>query len=755
VHSFNPINTHELPILFSHFIQSCVEQTANRKSFKHPSHALESFEMDNYRKEWIDGVTPLVFAVDTTTATAVPKSKEGLGDDDSNRKPKDSFALFYEYMISKKINQAKVQQSVASDNPSTDVRKTLSRATKNLSSFDILSGRGSDEKSDFFSHARVVPVSHRHAFPPSKDPHGNQNAISKLNSALYAVRNQKTVPAYDPHSDRSSRPISPITAILAKNPILGILPEGWIEKHTHALPSTIMIVTSLELTASSDEQGQMEQHLASTIQNITSSCAKKRESPIHVVCLVGLSGAVATPKDALIESEWVANIKSTCRLTEGSVTCLHYYEDVDSQTGQKVTMFLQNDFEKLQKAVEDESMLYYLTQVRRCKRKYSLLHHGKFPELQPFAVRYCIKIAMFYEFQGCVHSERREKSSRYWKEAYRILKDYYLYLQGIGSDKMKNSVDAVRSVRNNGTVSMENREQSNGGNTLLDDRNVSDAHSEYIPDDGVEVALLDAPRGLNSDQKPTSTTQNMDDGSSTVSAVERKKSVDSVGNTVDDQEQILIRSRDMFQQCRSVADMLNIKLLLINYGHAVESLNKSNNTNSVESSHDFTFKTIARQIRTHIQVFLSPPNNSSVVHNYNLKDPMLLFLSFVARQRFVMSEFLQKHPIPSNLSASIDVDTLSYCNAFHHYVTCGKMYLRLDEAMQKVINESLTPIRDKVPPKHDDRQRFVGGASLHDIELSLDAESKRDQLGKDSIMFYDTNFNLSCYTFILMRMNPF
>jgi hypothetical protein len=564
------------------------------------------------------------------------------------------------------------------------------------------------------------------------------------------VRNQKAVPAYDPHSDGSSKPISPVTAILAKNPILGILPEGWIEKHTHALPSTIMVITSLELTASSEKQDQLEQHLASTIQNITSSSAKKRESPIHVVCLVKLCGAAATSKEALIESEWVANIKTTCRLTGGSVTCLHYYEDVDNESGEKFTRFQQNDFEKLQKVVEDESMLYYLTQVRRCKRKYALLHHGKFTELQPYAVRYCIKIAMFYEFQGCIDSERRLKSSRYWKEAYRILKDYYIYLQGVNTEKDKNRVDAVSNyARSNERVLIQNRDNSNSGNISLDERNVneSDANSEYMPDDGVEVALLDAPRDLDSEQESTFTNQSNGDGSSAVSAGGRKISEYSESNIDDEQEQIILRSRDMFQQCRSVADMLNIKLLFINYRYAIES----NNSNDLESSQDFSFKTLARQIKTHIQVFLSPPNCSSTVHKCNRKDPMWLFLSFVARQRFLISEFLQKYPIPSNHLTTVDTETLSYCNAFHHYVTCGKIYSRLNEGIQNVFNASHTPMDDKVAPKHDDKQRFVGGVSEHDTDLSLGEELKRDHLGKDSILLRKT-FKMSYFTLALIRM---
>lgn len=176
----------------------------------------------------------------------------------------------------------------------------------------------------------------------------------------------------------------------------------------------------------------LEQHLATTIDNITATDkCQKRESPIHIVCLIQLSGTIATGKEVAVKLERIGNIRAVCRLGSGSITPLHYFGETDGRTGEVNTIFVKDNFQNLQKAVEGESMLFYLTQVRRCKRKYASLHHGTFADLLPYAARYCIKIALFHEFQAAMDQERSEKSTRYWSEAYRNVRQYNQYLQGI------------------------------------------------------------------------------------------------------------------------------------------------------------------------------------------------------------------------------------------------------------------------------------------------------------------------------------
>ena len=186
--------------------------------------------MDDYPKELIDGVTPLVFAVDAVF----------VGEESTNQKST-AFETFYNYISSKKPKVQTQQTTFAPSDPLSDILSSdpalaVAAAARKLPSFthSRRNNNHNSKSSDFFSHARVVPVSSRHAFPPSKDPHGNQNTIAKLNHSLYAARKHKVMPSpsqNNPYSGNgSNNASSPLVAILAKNPIQGILPEGWFWK---------------------------------------------------------------------------------------------------------------------------------------------------------------------------------------------------------------------------------------------------------------------------------------------------------------------------------------------------------------------------------------------------------------------------------------------------------------------------------------------------------------------------------------------
>ena len=140
-------------------------------------------------------------------------------------------------------------------------------------------------------------------------------------------------------------------------------------------------MTELYLESTLFEQAQLEQHLANALETLIGSCAKKRDCAIHLVCLVKTSGrGPVAPSPA--EVERLASMRSICRLGSSAVTAVHYFEKEDGN-GHVSTSFFESELLSLQKAVRDESMLYYLTQVRRSRRKLSLLHHGKYVDLLP------------------------------------------------------------------------------------------------------------------------------------------------------------------------------------------------------------------------------------------------------------------------------------------------------------------------------------------------------------------------------------
>ena len=788
--------------------------------------------MDGYPKELIEGVTPLIFAVD-----AVFRNEDDNANTNSNQKST-AFETFYNFITrTGNIKAEKDKVHVQPSDPLTGVFHRSSNANVNANN--------KSKPSDFFNHANIVPVSHRHALPPSKDPHGNHNAVAKLNSALYAARRQKFVPShqhqtyshvvsantnanstsgpnsnsatgdgngtnanapnatnsnsFSSKSNNNNKPtyISPIASILSKTPIQGILPSGWIEKHTHALPSTLLVVTTLDLTNTPYQQALLEKQLSASIENITSSCAGKRACPVHLVCLVQYGNkykGIGTPKELAIENERMGSIKSVCRLGNGSVTALHYFEEdvyANAAPGTKHTIFVQADLQKLQKAVEGESMLYYLTQVRRCKRKHSLLHHGKFEDLLPFAARYCMKIAVFYEFQGVADTDRVKKSSKYWAEAYKNVQDYYLHLQGESETNRvhdvhvhgnvlpayagKNLMDMETESQLTGATSISSagggggREDGDGdaGGTaaISEGDNMTSTRSQEIEggedglalspppppspgvppsssDDGVEVALVYSPKSGNG-KLTVDPPKLLSEGS--------KEFHEHISNDWN----VMTHSEDMLQQCRAVADLLNIKLLLTDYAMALRSL--SNFTSGKESPEDVTFAHIAKQIRTHSQIFLSTPSSLSASPSISVGDPSWLFLAYVARQRLVISEFLQRYPIrvPSNHLTTLDKETPVYCNAFHHYISCGEAFLRLGASVKRARSDWQTGKDSQVDTDgNDGRQRYVGCLGSQDLVVAWNEESSRDHQGKKTVQ-YSTYCSPNCFIFFKVGFSYF
>merc|ERR1712037_841041 len=80
---------------------------------------------------------------------------------------------------------------------------------------------------------------------------------------------------------------------LRKNPIQGMLPSGWMEKHAHALPSVLLLVTRVDSQIDVYEQAKLERHLSRTCELLRSSLASKRNCRLHLVCLVNKSSPIA------------------------------------------------------------------------------------------------------------------------------------------------------------------------------------------------------------------------------------------------------------------------------------------------------------------------------------------------------------------------------------------------------------------------------------------------------------------------------
>ncbi|KAL7546228.1 hypothetical protein ACHAWF_009563 [Thalassiosira exigua] len=118
--------------------------------------------------------------------------------------------------------------------------------------------------------ARIVTVSRRHAFPPSRAPRGKLDPATPHAMLGEAPSLHGTGGSWIGSYDVSAE---------------GILPTGWLEKHARALPSALAAVTSWKID---DERSRREgiRDAAALVDDLRSTLAEKRATPIHLVCLI-------------------------------------------------------------------------------------------------------------------------------------------------------------------------------------------------------------------------------------------------------------------------------------------------------------------------------------------------------------------------------------------------------------------------------------------------------------------------------------
>ena len=789
--------------------------------------------MESYPKELIEGVSPLIFAVD-----AVLNNQQSSP---LNHNAKSSiFESFYNSIASKEsINATK---STKSDTPlSSPLTPSIASSPARHRYFRFSRGSAAESpapkknlqssKKDFFSNAHIVPVSNRHAFPPSKDPFGNSNHNINLNIKLFkSISSSSSVLKRSTSTSTNSKNSNDYYAlsslkhrsvynILKLNPLQGILPSGWIEKHVHALPSTLLFVTQLSLNPINDsgsgtnkaqqrmyDQALLEQHLLNTMENITSSIAKKRDVPIHLVILVRMEKESDLKYNEqsmnqnlgdlmIILQERIQSIKTVLRLNSNAITTLPYFIDTteNSSDGKNEVDNVTNlapkhnmkyntkQLSKLQQTIYENSNLYYLTQVRRLKRKYALLHHDKIYDLLPFAIRYCIKIAIFYEFQCSsldnadeaevsskpFKEEKEEmvkldKSIRYWKEAYRNVIEYYHFLIekemqlrakdenfNLGHGTIANLGSSSRRLQER-VATLTDTDDENDDEPLTPSTNQI-VRGESVDSNQDEVAKLiehhsPPPPPPPADSTPIQTgievalaySPKSGQGGVTIGAKTPIKPPDT-GNgdsNSDDSMTSRTHSEDMIHQCRAVADWINFKLLLVMSNAIVVT----NDTSKV-----WPIINLAHQIRKHAQVFLSKP--ATLTHDLNatgktsseiahLNDPTWYFWQFVAHQKQVLAEFMEQcTKIPTNIVLeSLAHDVSSQFSAAKHFMSSGEALLMLGNSIQQngklLTDDDVNLEGSKIDSSAvDNRQRFVGSLAMLELRSVFEEESGRDHSG--------------------------
>ena len=386
--------------------------------------------MESYPEDLLTGVFPLIFAVNailpnSTLSGDPPESsateqgeKEGIDDDENIKQTSSTRSLFDRFldaMASNLVENESIEQrpsrrgpdfvsllrgsehgSTSFDDSSDEEEISMSMESNSSRRIGIrspslarmrpssptttpspLAFAKSLKLDSFFDRSRVISISTKHGFPPSKDATGKNNRSLKLSQARSALR-------MNPTNANALR----LKRVMDQHPIEGVMQSGWFEKHVHALPSVLLVVTSFQ-TVDVGQQEKQDQLLIQTIASLQEGLASKRKCSIRVVCLADIPDKSTT--SARLD-DWIKSIRQECELSD-PFSILQTSRDLSiaSPGVTNVSGPLQN----LHKQVRDASWTYYLSLARYNKRKYAMLGYDHQPTLLPLAVRYCFKVGVF------------------------------------------------------------------------------------------------------------------------------------------------------------------------------------------------------------------------------------------------------------------------------------------------------------------------------------------------------------------------
>lgn len=673
--------------------------------------------MEAYPEDLLTGVFPLIFAVNAILPNSddlvdslgtEQDEKEGNDDEEINTKQTSStrslFDRFLDAMASNLVENESIEQRPSRRGP--DFVSLLRGSEHGATSFDDSSDEEDISMSmesnssrrigirspslarmrpssptttpsplafakslkldSFFDRSRVISISTKHGFPPSKDATGKNNRSLKLSQARSALR-------MNPTNANALR----LKRVMDQHPIEGVMQSGWFEKHVHALPSVLLVVTSFQ-AVDIDKQEKQDELLIKTIAGLQEGLASKRKCSIRVVCLADIPDKSTMPTRL---DDWIKRIRQECELSDPfSVLQTSLDLNIASPGVTNVSGPMQN----LHKQVRDASWTYYLSLARYNKRKYSMLGYDHQPTLLPLAVRYCFKVGVFYEFLL-----KHSKALKYLSDAYRHLQNYYRHLVG----KLSLEWNPVVS-----TTDIVNPQGDDDGIEATISESTFDQYQQKraISEGGVEVALADD----DDDVEDEDYIDNENVKKSTM-ATSIPLDVRKIFTDIDP-------PFDMGSQCRAVADWLNFKILQA----GLQSASISDNDQGILIA--------SSQWRQHCQVFLKHDDPN---------EPLWRYWSYVAQQRHAISQLVERFP-PRNLT-SVDGlakdEVLMRFSSWRNYAAAAEAKLRcgVEVRKAKADKDSCKPL-----PAESFRGRFVGGLDSEGLWPLLHDEAKENHIGK-------------------------
>ncbi|KAL3810529.1 hypothetical protein ACHAXA_006537, partial [Cyclostephanos tholiformis] len=499
---------------------------------------------------------------------------------------------------------------------------------------------------NFFSNrARIVSVSSRHAFPPSKFPRG------KMDPSLSSVAGGigLTMMLGEQQQSGSSSPW--ISSYDIQNE--GILPSGWLEKHAGALPSAILVITTLQLPLKEDDEdfgddnreemrkkNQRERftsikHVTQIVENLRETLPDKRVVALYVVCLLEESNVMrndARRKNILdITMEMICQ---KCQLPRCQVVLLQTPKDLEAEefesgilrspyldVASSISPSLNSAFSaalsppcaattminpllrELDRSLRDSSSSYYSSLAEAQERKLILWRNRYHSANVSFEVntllaamrcaRYAIKVGTLREFQirtGSVDcsgllTDNMSSTMRHYDEAYQWVVE--LHRRAISWRATALTSSNYSSKRSLAPIT------PGGKFCTMDDMSSPKVTESPGGGIGVELSLLPIPGGTYVSTSsspapvpppPPSLTPMMRRSSPALTSKEGYSTAENIAFFA-----------SLWEQCRAVAHIVNAKLL------------RSSATSSASDDADKFGTVVEQQWCRHRFIFMSEP----------------------------------------------------------------------------------------------------------------------------------------------------
>uniref|UniRef100_A0A7S2LZA6 Trafficking protein particle complex subunit 11 domain-containing protein n=1 Tax=Skeletonema marinoi TaxID=267567 RepID=A0A7S2LZA6_9STRA len=553
--------------------------------------------------------------------------------------------------------------------------------------------------------ARVISVNRRYAFPPSKCPQGKMNGMSSMIGETQGSIGNAWLSSYNVQNE-------------------GILPEGWVEKHTNVLPSALVVVTTINET--SINNCDVDRHVIQAVEDFRMTLSEKRSVPIHLVCLTNC--VVGGQNSNRARDQQVAILKEKiceeCYLPQSQVYLLNYPTDLEPDEFETAVLrspyrsgtqdapnndgakpvIMNPHLRQLDRSLRDSSALYYSRLAEAQERKLSLWRNRYHSSNSSFEVntliagircaRYALKVATLREFQmrtgaastwssvdngGAKWTDKGSLCMRFYEEAYRWVIEMHRRAvtwratsNNSGSDLMtpRNNVSSNQGMSPNIT-------QSPGGGI------------------GVELPL------------PSFPSEVPEPPSMVISTPPTGTSAKGSGLTKD-----IVLYTNLWQQCRAVASIINSKLLCI--------ANASNSSDTVN------------QWKRHRLIFLASPQG---IRDYNPNQHDDFFGPLWYRMLFATEELhiyacTVEEQLRREMMISSKNGTTMPKPSYHQTTAPWKIYSELAEAIMGLGAEMKRQQKESSAASDMDVEslwNFVGSKAAG--EAHLKNESQRDHKG--------------------------